>query len=90
MILFSDNFTAYVKKNATINSQLNGFAGENDGYWTNGDDVVDINILTLTIQIGASSVNFESNWNGSVVLRAVCVCRNIRSGRGRLPIRIDV
>lgn len=70
VILFSDNFTAYVKKNATINSQLNGFAGENDGYWTNGDDVVDINILTLTIQIGASSVNFESNWNGSVLLRA--------------------
>ena len=66
-VLLTGN-SAYVKRDCTIDSKINEFLGEHNGFWTSEDGAtIEISIDPISIIVDGMPNSASSNWNGTLL-----------------------
>lgn len=66
-----DEFHAFVKKDYVVDSQINSFVGDNEGWWVNDKDPADylfVDTDAEKVTYKGKSYSYETNWDSSKLL----------------------
>ena len=69
-----DEFHAFVKEDYTVDSQIDSFVGDNEGWWVNDEDPADyvfVDTDAEKVTYKGKSYSYEATWDGSKLLFTV-------------------